>query len=79
MKVIGVSTLISSVVDFFCEAVIQVEKVRPIVDVRDDDSLLLNRGVTKNRVIDPNTGEIVVFLVICFDKGIGDIGDCSLG
>ena len=59
----------------FCETGVEVEELGPVIDVRNDDDLLLDRGVAENRVVDSNAGKIVVSLVFGFDEGVGNIWD----
>lgn len=61
-------------VNLVCEALIEREEVRPIVNEGDDRDSLLNCLIAENRVIDCNTGHIVVSVVIGLNHGVCNVG-----
>lgn len=58
---------------------VEIEQVRPVLDVRVDDSLLLESAVTDDRIIDGHAAELVVIVIVGCDEGIGDVGDVVAG
>ena len=71
----GVSAFVGTVVDGLGEGVVEVEDVRPVVHVGDNDDLLLYGRITENGVIDSDTCQVVVGLVVGIDESVRNVWD----
>lgn len=54
---------------------VEVEEVLPVLNVREDDSLLLKRGIANEGVVDGDSAELVVVVIVGSDESVGDVGD----
>lgn len=60
-------------------SLVEVEEVLPVLNVGEDDSLLLKRAISDNGVVDGDSTELVVVVVVGSDEGVGDVGDVLAG
>ena len=75
LVIVRVAALVRCGVQRLQEGLVQIEKVGPVVDVGRDDDFGLEDLIAKDRVVDRDTGEVVVDLVFGVDKCVGNVGD----
>src|SRR5690348_5986419 len=63
---------------FMCPAqgihrrLVKIEQLIPVLDKRQDNSLLLQSSITNDRIIDSYTTKLVIIVIISSDERIGD-------
>jgi hypothetical protein len=75
LKILLIPTVLMRPSQCIHVSLVEVEEALPILNVRKDDSLLLKRGITNEGVVDGNSAELVVVVVVGGDEGVGDVGD----
>lgn len=60
--------------DLLQESLVEVDDILPVVDVRNNDSLLLGGLVSNDGVVDGDTLKVVVDSVCEGDESVGDVG-----
>lgn len=79
LEILLIPTVLMGPPQSICVGLVEIEQVRPVLDVREDDSLLLKSAVTDDRIIDGHAAELVVIVVVGSDESIGDVGNVVAG
>ena len=75
VEVISVIAEIVALMNLFQESVIEVKEVLPVIHERNDNSLLLVRAISDDRVIDGNSLEVVVVGIVGIEVSLSDVWD----
>lgn len=73
--VLGVATVFLMLTDRLHEGVVEVQKVLPELNIGKDDDLLLDRFVSNDGIINGDTSQVEVLIVIGLDEAVRNIWD----
>jgi hypothetical protein len=75
LKILVKSTVLMCPAESVHSCLVKIKELLPVLNERQDDSLLLKRTIANNRIVNSYTAELVVVVISGCDEGVGDVRD----